>query len=153
MIGTNGVGRFADRRPVATFIACALGAALVLVMLIPLSADPLTAVIVITLLGVATMAIPPVATGLSVRLAGSAPTLAAAFAVSAFNGGIAAGSSMGGYTLDTSLGQTGPATVGAVMAALGLVPLAALVVRRASRTETLKHNQRLDPCVAHAAHA
>src|SRR4051812_3354251 len=99
------------------------------------------------------MAIPPVATGLSVRLAGSAPTLAAAFAVSAFNGGIAAGSSIGGYTLDTSLGQTGPATVGAVMVALGVLPLAALAVRRASHTETSKDNQRLDPCAAHAAHA
>src|SRR4051812_32171900 len=96
MIGTNGVGRFADRRPVATFVACALAAGLVLVLLIPLSADPLTAVIVITLLGVVSMAIPPVATGLSVRLAGSAPTLAGALTVSAFNGGVAAGSSIGG---------------------------------------------------------
>src|SRR4051812_5887140 len=58
VIGTNVVGRFADARPVATFIACAVGAALVLAMLIPLSADPVTAVIVITLLGVVTMAIP-----------------------------------------------------------------------------------------------
>ena len=105
MIGTNGVGRFADRRPVATFIACAVAAAVVLVVLIPLSAHAVSAVIVITLLGVVTMAIPPVATGLSVRLADSAPTLAAAFTVSAFNGGIAAGSSIGGRTLDTSLGD------------------------------------------------
>jgi predicted MFS family arabinose efflux permease len=134
MIGTNAVGRFADRRPVATFIACAAGACLVLLLLVPLSADPVTAVIVITLLGVATMAIPPVATGLSVRLAGSAPTLAAAFTVSAFNGGIAAGSSIGGHTLDTSLGATGPATAGAVMVALGLVPLVALAMRRARRS-------------------
>src|SRR5215213_2176573 len=131
MIGTNGVGRFADRRPVATFIACAASAGLVLVTLIPLSANPVTAVLVITLLGVVSMAIPPVATGLSVRLAGSAPTLAAAFAVSAFNGGIAAGSSVGGHTLDTSLGATGPAVVGAVMVALGLIPLAALARRGA----------------------
>jgi DHA1 family inner membrane transport protein len=126
MIGTNGVGRLADRRPVATFIGCAVAAALVLAALIPLSAHPATAVIAITLLGVVTMAIPPVATGLSVRLAGSAPTLAAAFAVSAFNGGIAAGSSIGGHTLDTSLGTTGPATVGVVMVVLGLIPLLAL---------------------------
>ena len=54
MIGTNGVGRFADRRPVATFIACALAAGLVLMLLIPLSANPVTAVIAITLLGVVT---------------------------------------------------------------------------------------------------
>src|SRR3954464_9344076 len=126
MIGTNVVGRFADRRPVATFIACATAAGLVLVMLIPLSAEAVSAVIVVTLLGVVTMAIPPVATGLSVRLAGSASTLAAAFTVSAFNGGIAAGSSIGGQTLTPALGETGPATVGVAMVALGLVPLIAL---------------------------
>jgi NAD(P)-dependent dehydrogenase (short-subunit alcohol dehydrogenase family) len=34
------------------------------------------------------MAIPPLATRLSVRLAGSPPTLAAGFTVSAFNGGV-----------------------------------------------------------------
>src|SRR3954462_14005699 len=136
LIGTNGVGRFADRRPVATFVACALAAGLVLVLLIPLSANPLTAVIAITLLGAATMAIPPVATGLSVRLAGSAPTLAAAFTVSAFNGGVATGSAIGGHTLNTSLAETGPATLGVVMVGLGLIPLAVLAMRRASRTKT-----------------
>jgi predicted MFS family arabinose efflux permease len=148
MIGTNGVGRFADRRPVATLTACALAAGLVLVLLIPLSAGPVTAVIVITFLGAVTMAIPPVATGLTVRLAGSAPTLAAAFAVSAFNGGIAAGASVGGKTLD-SLGATGPATVGVVMVALGLVPLAALGMRRPRRTAT----SRRPCCAAQPAHA
>ena len=99
------------------------------------------------------MAIPPVATGLSVRLAGSAPTLAAAFTVSAFNGGIAAGSSFGGHTLNTSLGQTGPATLGVVMVALGLIPLAALAMRRASRTKTSNANHRLHSCATHPAHA
>jgi predicted MFS family arabinose efflux permease len=153
MIGTNGVGRFADRRPVATLIACALAAGLVLLVLIPLSANPVTVVIVITLLGVVSMAIPPVATGLSVRLAGSAPTLAAAFTVSAFNAGVAAGSSIGGHTLDTALGQTGPATLGVVMVALGFIPLAALVTRRASRTETSSGNHPLPSCAAHPARA
>src|SRR3954470_8235392 len=149
MIGTNGVGRFADRRPVATFLACALAAGLVLMLLIPLSANPVTAVIAITLLGVVTMAIPPVATGLSVRLAGSAPTLAAALTVSAFNGGIATGSSIGGHTLNTSLGVTGPATVGVVMVVLGLVPLAALAVRRTTQTSTRRTH--MTTCLAHAA--
>jgi len=153
MIGTNGVGRFADRRPVATLIACALAAGLVLVLLIPLSANPVTAVIAITLLGVVSMAIPPVATGLSVRLAGSAPTLAAAFTVSAFNGGVATGSSIGGHTLNTSLGETGPATLGVAMVALGLIPLAALAIRRAGRTATSHDNPRLHSCAAHPAHA
>jgi DHA1 family inner membrane transport protein len=150
MLGTNGVGRFADRRPVATFIACALGAGLVLVLLIPLSARPVTAVIVVTLLGAVTMAIPPVATGLSVGLAGSAPTLAAALTVSAFNGGIVAGSSIGGLTLDTSLGETGPATLGVVMVTLGLIPLAALAMTRATRTHD---THRLASCAAQPAQA
>jgi DHA1 family inner membrane transport protein len=80
-------------------------------------------VILITLLGATTMAVPPVATGLSVQLASSAPTLAVAFTVSAFNAGIAAGSSIAGYTLNSSLGTTGPASVGVVMVTLGLGPL------------------------------
>src|SRR3954452_14349014 len=150
MIGTNGVGRFADRRPIATFVACALAAGVVLVLLVPLSANPVTAVVVITFLGVVTMAIPPVATGLSLRLADSAPTLAAAFAVSAFNGGIAAGSSVGGHTLDTSLGATGPATVGAVMVVLGLIPLAALA-RRGARPS--RERRRFPSCAPHAVRA
>jgi predicted MFS family arabinose efflux permease len=139
MVGTNVAGRFADRRPVATFIACALGAGLVLALLIALSADAVTAVVLITLLGAATMAIPPVATGLSVRLAGSAPTLAVALTVSAFNSGIAVGSSLGGHTLDTALGATGPATVGVAMVALGLIPLLALAARSPARGATHMH--------------
>jgi predicted MFS family arabinose efflux permease len=152
MIGTNGVGRFADRRPVATLIACALAAGLVLVLLIPLSANPVTAVITITLLGAVTMAIPPVATGLTVRLAAAAPTLAAALTVSAFNGGIAAGTTLGGHTLDTALAETGPATVGVLMVGLGLVPPAALARRRARRSNAVQ-SHRSHACVTHPVHA
>jgi DHA1 family inner membrane transport protein len=152
LIGTNVVGRFADRNPIATFIATAAAAALILLMLIPLSANAATAVIVITLLGAATMAVPPIATGLSVQLAGSAPTLAAAVTVSAFNAGIAAGSSIAGSALNSSLGATGPATVGVAMVALGLVPLIALAAKRARRTETCRTNH-FDPGTAQAARA
>jgi predicted MFS family arabinose efflux permease len=143
MIGTNVVGRFADSRPVATFITCGAGAGTVLLLLIPLSAAPVTAVVVITLLGAVTMAIPPVATGVSVRLAGSAPTLAAGLTVSAFNGGIAIGSAIGGHTLNTSLGETGPATVGVAMVALGLVPLIAQL--------TLERRTHMNTTPAHRA--
>jgi predicted MFS family arabinose efflux permease len=51
-------------------------------------------------------------------------------------GGIAAGSLIGGRTLDTALGEPGPATVGVVMVALGLIPLIALAAKRVSRPET-----------------
>ena len=150
MIGTNGVGRFADRRPVATYIGCALAAGLVLVLLIPLSANPATAVVAITLLGAVTMAIPPVATGLTVRLAGPAPTLAGALTVSAFNGGVASGSSVGGHMLDTSLGATGPVALGIVMVTLGLIPLTAVARRRAGRT---RDTRRFPSCAAQPARA
>jgi DHA1 family inner membrane transport protein len=63
---------------------------------------------------------------LSSPSASRAPTLAAAVAVSAFNAGIAAGSALAGRALDSSLGAIGPAVVGAIMVALGLIPLAAL---------------------------
>ncbi|MEU6450629.1 hypothetical protein [Streptomyces sp. NPDC046979] len=43
--------------------------------------------------------------------------------------GIAAGSLVAGRALDSSLGLTGPALVGAVFAALTLLPLIALALR------------------------
>jgi len=73
--------------------------------------------------------------------------------VSAFNGGVAAGSSIGGHTLNTSLAETGPATLGVVMVALGLIPLAALAMRRVSHTKTSGENHPLHACAAHAAPA
>ena len=82
------------------------------------------------------MAVPPVVTALSVRFAGNAPTPAVALTVSAFNTGIAIGSSIAAKTLDSSLGLTGPALVGTVMAALALLPLSALAATRATRTDT-----------------
>ena len=82
-----------------------------------------------------------------------APTLAAAFAVSAFNGGIAAGSSVGGQASAPRSARRVPATVGVVMVALGLVPLGALAMRRAGRAKPATEQHRLDPCAAHAAHA
>jgi DHA1 family inner membrane transport protein len=148
MIGTNVAGRFADQRPIATFLGAALGALIILVLLVPLSGSAVSAVILITLLGVVTMAVPPVATGLSARLAATAPTLAVAFTVSAFNGGIAIGSLIGGSTLNTSLGAAGPAAVGVLMVALGLIPLAALAVKRADHAETAEHRHKPNPCAS-----
>jgi DHA1 family inner membrane transport protein len=128
LAGTNIGGRFADRRPVATFRIVAIGVGLVLALLIPLSANAFTAVGLVVLLGVVGMAVPPVATGMAVRFAHAAPTLAAALAVSAFNTGIAAGSWAAGVALASALGTTGPALVGVCMVAVGLVPLLALNV-------------------------
>jgi predicted MFS family arabinose efflux permease len=135
LVGTNVGGHFADHNPVRTFLVSAILCTVVLVLLVALSGNPVIAVVLVVLLGVVGMSVPPVASGLAVRYASEAPTLAAALSVSAFNLGIALGSWAGGIALDSSLGAVGPAVVGAGGAALGIVPLVmlALVTNRAPR--------------------
>jgi DHA1 family inner membrane transport protein len=132
LLGANAGGRLADHEPLATFIGAAVATAIVMTLIVLLSGRPVAAVVLVVLLGVAGMAVPPVATGLAVQFAGSAPTLAAGLAVAAFNGGIALGSWIAGNTLDSSLGATGPALIGAVLAVIGLIPLLALAAARAT---------------------
>jgi predicted MFS family arabinose efflux permease len=132
LIGTNLAGRFADRRPLATFITAGVACGIVMVLIVLLAGNGVAAVVLIVLLGVAGMAVPPVATGLAVRFASAAPTLAAGLAVSAFNGGIALGSWIAGDALESSFGATGPALIGAIMAAIGLLPLLTLAISQAT---------------------
>jgi len=68
-------------------------------------------------------------------------------------GGIATGATIGGHTLNTSLGQTGPATLRVAMVAAGLIPLAALAMQCAGRTTTSNAKHRLYSCAARPAHA
>ncbi|MGA5200677.1 MFS transporter [Streptomyces variegatus] len=135
LLGTNLGGRFGDRKPLAAFTTTAVAAGLVLLLLVPLSTSTLPTVILVVLLGMTGMAVPPIATSLAVRFASSAPTLAAALAVSAFNAGIALGSWVAGSALDSSLGATGPALVGTILVAVGLIPLMALAATHATRTD------------------
>jgi predicted MFS family arabinose efflux permease len=139
LVGTNLSGRFADRHPIGTFIVAALLSTLVLLLIVAVSGSPVVAVILVVLLGVASLAVPPVVMGLSVRYASGAPTFAAALSVSAFNVGIALGSWLGGRALESSLGATGPALIGAVSAALTLLPLVTLARagKRISRQEVI----------------
>ena len=132
LIGTNLAGRFADARPLHTFLLATAGTAVVMALLIPLSSLAAVTIVLIMLLGLCGMGLPPVATGLAVQFAASAPTLAAAVAVSAFNGGISVGSWAGGRALESALGTTGPAAVGLSMALLAL--LALLGLRATTRT-------------------
>ncbi|MFD8822854.1 MFS transporter [Streptomyces sp. NPDC059605] len=131
--GTAIGGRAGDRRPMTTTITAAAVTALALFLLVPLSADPIAAVALVFLMALAGFAVNPVVTSLAVRFAGDAPTLTSALTTSAYNTGIAAGSAVAGRALDSSLGPTGPALVGAVSAALTLLPLTALALRGAHR--------------------
>ncbi|MEU6118805.1 MFS transporter [Streptomyces sp. NPDC047117] len=132
--GTAVGGRLGDRRPMATTITAAAATAVLLFLLIPLSTSPAAAVALVFLMSLAGFTVNPIVTSLAVRFAGEAPTLTSALTTSAYNTGIAAGSAIAGTALSSSLGLTGPALVGAVSAALTLLPLAALAVLGTSHT-------------------
>ncbi|MFJ9968946.1 hypothetical protein [Streptomyces avermitilis] len=91
-------------------------------------------IILVALLGFFGLGANPVLMALAVRFARQAPVLASALTVSAFNLGTAIGSWIAGLTLDTSLGTTGPAVVGTVIAALTLIPTTALVLAQRRRS-------------------
>jgi DHA1 family inner membrane transport protein len=73
---------------------------------------------------------------LAVRFAGQAPTLGSALSVSVFNFATAVGSWIAGRSLDSAVGDSGPAVVGIVIAALTLVPTIALAVIQRRRAAT-----------------
>ncbi|MGY1577486.1 hypothetical protein [Streptomyces sp. MN13] len=112
----------------ATTITAAAATALVLLLMIPLSGNPVTATVLVFLMGLTGFTVNPVVTALAVRFAGDAATLTSALTTSAFNVGIAAGSWLAGAALDPALGLTGPPLAGTVIAALTLLPLIALAV-------------------------
>jgi predicted MFS family arabinose efflux permease len=133
LAGTTTGGRLGDRRPLATALTAAGATAIVLLALTTLSRTPAAAVVLVFLVALAGFAVNPIATDLSVRFAGPAATLGAALSTSAFNTGIAAGSWLAGIALDSSLGPTGPALVGTIIAAMTLAPLTILALGRATR--------------------
>lgn len=61
---------------------------------------------------------PPVGTGLAVRFARAAPTVAAAVAVTAFNGGTTLSTWLWASALESSLSTISPLTIGLAMAAM-----------------------------------
>lgn len=101
-------------------------------LFVPLSTNAVATFILTFLLGIAGMGIPPVGTGLAVRFAHAAPTLAAAISVSVFNGGTAIGTWLGAWALESTLGVVGPLTVAIIMAILGLMALLAMAAMRAT---------------------
>ncbi|MDQ1006783.1 putative MFS family arabinose efflux permease [Streptomyces sp. V4I23] len=157
--GTAIGGRLGDRRPMATTITAAAATALTLLLLIPLSTSPVTAIALVFLMSLAGFTVNPVVTSLAVRFAGDAPTLTSALTTSAYNTGIAAGSAIAGTALSSSLGLTGPALVGTVCAALTLVPLIALALSGTSHTArivaqrtTPTHTRHDEPAPAPSQH-
>ncbi|MFF8557025.1 MFS transporter [Streptomyces sp. NPDC015501] len=144
--GTAIGGRLGDRRPMVTTITASAATSLILLALIPASNSPVAAVVLVFGMALAGFTVNPVVTSLAVRFAGDAPTLTSALTTSGYNTGIAAGSLAAGHALDTSLGLTGPALVGAVFTALTLLPLTALALSATGRrTRIVAQRAAADP--------
>ncbi|MEU0196230.1 MFS transporter [Streptomyces afghaniensis] len=125
-------GRLGDRRPYTTTIVAPAVTTILLLAICLLAGHAVPTIALVALLGLFGLGANPVLIALAVRFAGRAPTLGSALTVSAFNLGTAAGSWVAGLALESPLGATGPAAVGAVIAALTLIPTitTALIQRR-----------------------
>jgi DHA1 family inner membrane transport protein len=127
--GTAIGGRLGDRRPMVTTITASAATGLLEAGIKASRMRAVAAVVLVFGMAAAGFTVNPVLTSLAVRFAGDAPTLTSALTTSGYNTGIAAGSLVAGRALDSSLGLSGPALVGAVFAALTLLPLIALALR------------------------
>ncbi|WP_328328061.1 MULTISPECIES: MFS transporter [unclassified Streptomyces] len=123
-------GRIGDKRPHTATVVAAAGATVLLLAISLLAGHAIVTVVLVTLLGFFGLGANPVLISLAVRYAGRAPTLGSALSVSGFNLGTAVGSWIAGLALSSSLGTTGPAVVGTVIAALTVITTLALAIVR-----------------------
>ncbi|MFJ2094636.1 MFS transporter [Streptomyces sp. NPDC087901] len=127
-------GRLGDKRPHLTTIVAPAVTTVLLLAICLLSGQAALTTALVVLLGLFGLGANPVLIALGVRFAGKAPTLGSALTVSAFNVGTAIGSWFAGRALDSSLGATGPAVIGTVIAALTLIPVIAIALIQRRRT-------------------
>lgn len=128
-IGSNLGGSLGGKHPYVVLWTSASATFIVLVSLFVFSHNAPVTIILVGLLGLFGMSTNPILIGMAVRFADHAPTLASALATSAFNFGTAVGSWLAGIALKSDLGASGPVLVGAIIAALYFLPLAALSLR------------------------
>jgi DHA1 family chloramphenicol resistance protein-like MFS transporter len=143
LIGITISGRTADRRPFGTLAVRLTGLVVAAIGLALATETPAVAVVAIIGVGTFGFATNPAVNARVFSVAGSAPTLAAAFNVSAFNVGITVGPWLGGMALDGGAGYPAVGWIGAGLAvlALGTLPLA-VRARPLSRRTTGRHR----PC-------
>ena len=129
-------GRLGDAHPHLATIVAPAATTVILLLIWLLTGQPVLTGALTVLLGLFGLGANPVLVSLAVRFAGKAPTLGSSLSVSAFNVGTAAGSWLAGLAMVTPLGVTGPAMIGTIIAALTLIPAAALALtaRRAPTT-------------------
>lgn len=127
-LGTLLGGRLGDKHPHWVVIVTPAATTLVLLAMALLTGSTWVTVVLVVLLGAFGLSANSVLIHLAVTYAGRAATLGSGLAVAAFNGGTAIGTTIAGATLTSSLGLSGPATVGTIIVALTLIPTITLAV-------------------------
>jgi DHA1 family chloramphenicol resistance protein-like MFS transporter len=125
LIGITLGGRTADRRPFTTLTVGLTGVVAAAVVLAFTTGTPWLAVPAIIAVGGFGFANNPAVNSRVFSIAGSAPTLAAGFNISAFNVGITVGPWLGGLAIDAGAGYPAVAWIGA---ALGVVAFGTILV-------------------------
>ncbi|NKE10005.1 MULTISPECIES: MFS transporter [Kocuria] len=135
--GTLLGGRLGDTRPHAVIIVTPMVSTVVLLAMALFTGATAVTVTLVVLLGVFGLSANSVLIHLAVSHAGRAATLGSGLAVAAFNAGTAIGTTVAGATLAGPLGLSGPATVGASIVVLTLIPAVTLgVLARRRRAVT-----------------
>jgi DHA1 family chloramphenicol resistance protein-like MFS transporter len=131
LIGITISGRTADARPFGTLAVSLTGVVAAAILLALATRTPWLAVPAIIGIGTFGFAANPAVNSRVFSVAGAAPTLAAAFNISAFNVGITVGPWLGGLALDAGAGYPAVGWIGAALGllAFGTIPVA---VRAAS---------------------
>ncbi|TCO51245.1 DHA1 family chloramphenicol resistance protein-like MFS transporter [Kribbella antiqua] len=132
-------GRTADSRPFTTLRIATIGLIAAAVVLALWTSTAWVAVAAIALFGGFGFANNPAVNTRVFAVAGEAPTLAAAFNISAFNVGITVGPWLGGLAIDAGAGYPSVAWIGA---ALGVLALVTIVVAEAR--SRIVDNQRVN---------
>lgn len=135
MVGGNLIsGRFTDRAMMPMLYVSLTGLALVLAAFTFTAHNKLAATLTIVLIGFFGFATVPPLQKRVMDQAASAPTLASAGNIAAFNFGNALAAWLGGIVISAGLGFTAPNWVGALMtvAALGVAVVAAALERRSA---------------------
>jgi DHA1 family inner membrane transport protein len=133
VIGTLLAGRFGDAHPGPITIVTPAVTTVLLLAISLVSGSPWLTSALVVLLGLFGLSANSVLIHLAVRFAGKAATLGSALSVSAFNAGTAVGTAFAGAALVSPLGTRGPGLVGTIIAALTLIPAAALALARRRR--------------------
>ncbi len=128
VVGNIAGGRMADWSVIRSLYATIATLGIALAVFVAAAHNPVTALIVLFIIGGSGAAIGPALQTRLMDVAADAQTLAAALNHSALNIANAAGAFVGGLVIAAGLGYTAPAAAGALLAAAGLVILTVSVL-------------------------